>query len=151
MSPLARETLPPGAVLVFAALADRSGADALAFYLFLAGIAVGAACGLAALGRVAGLDEERTARRRDRLHLACAATIVGVFFLCAAASSPVVEELGAAAPGLAGAAVVLGLLAIAAQAVVALTGEGEDNVRVDGGLLALDADAAEGAHLRSVR
>ena len=138
-------------MLVLSALAERSGAGTLAFYLFLAGIAVSVACGLFALERVAGLAEGRTATRRDRLHLVCAAILVGVFFLCAAATSPVVAELGGAVPGLAGAAVVLGLLALAAQAVAGLAGEGDDDVRVDRRLLALDAEAAERAHLRSVR
>lgn len=151
VSPLARETLPPGAVLVVAALAERSGAGALAFYLFLAGIAVSVACGLFALERVAGLAEARTAPRRDRLQVVCAAILVGVFFVCAAATSPVVAELRGAVPGLAGAAVVLGLLALATQAVAGLAGERHDDVRLDRRLLALDADAAERSHLRSVR
>jgi hypothetical protein len=150
--PLARETVPPGAALLVAALAARLGADGLLFYVFLAGMAVGVACGLSALGRAVDAAQARGgAPGFQRLGVACSGIVVVAFFLGAAASSPVVTELGATAPGLAGATVVAGLAAVAAQVVAGLAGERDDDVRIEGGLLALDADAAQRPHLGSVR
>ena len=105
MPPLVRETLPAGAVLLLAALAERSGAGAAAFYLLLAGIPVSAAAALAALGRPAATRAAAPiAPGRSSARL-----LVTLFTLGAAASSPVLGEVRDAAPGLASAAIVLGL------------------------------------------
>ena len=138
-------------MLVLAALAERAGAHGIAFYLFVLGIAVSAAGGLSALDRLTSATDERAPTGLDRFRLICAAAVVGSFFVGAAATSPVVVDLRAAAPGLPGAAIVLGLLVVAAQGLAGLAGEREDEVRVDRGLLSLDADAAQRPHLGSVR
>jgi len=147
MPPLVRETLPAGAVLLLAALADRGGADSAAFYLFLLGIPLSAIAGLAALDRL--VDGGAPA---DRVRAPLGALLVTLFAVGAAATSPVLGEVRDAAPGLAGTAVVLGLLVVGALAATELLpGEAQDDVRLDRGLLALDADPAERASLGAVR
>jgi len=147
MPPLVRETLPAGAVLLLAALAERSGAGTAAFYLLLAGIPVSAAAALAALDRLVAAGAPA-----DRARALLGALLVTLFTLGAAASSPVLGEVRDAAPGLAGAAIVVGLVVVGALAATELLpGEAVDDVGLDRSLLALDLDLAEGAGLGPVR
>jgi hypothetical protein len=156
VAPLARGTLtvsaaPAASLLLLVALANRMGAGGLVFYLFLIGIAVVAAGGLAALARLVDVAEESVPTRLDRIRVGLAAALVPVFLLGATARSPILTEVGDAAPGLAGAAVVLGLLLVAAQLATGVIGKSQQHVRLDRGLLPLDADPAQGPRLDSVR
>ncbi len=107
----------PAPVLLGAAWAHEAGAARAAFYLFLLGIPVSAAAGLVALDRLVSAPGRQTPRCRVEAMLA--GSLVAVFVLGAAARSPFALELEA--PGLAGAAVALGLCVLTVQVFAALT------------------------------
>jgi hypothetical protein len=136
VAPHARATLsasavPAGLVLLVIALAASAGAGGALFYLFLLGLVVSAAGSLSAFGVLVDCAEGCVPSRLDRARALLGAVVVLAFFLGAAARSPVVAELAAGAPGLAGFAVVVGLLAVGGQLVAALPAvrEREDDVR----------------------
>ena len=110
--------LPAGLVLLAIALAERWHAETAVFYLFLAGIPVSAAGGLAAFGRLVDGVNGGLAPGLARVEGALAAALVATFVVGAAARSPVALELGG--PGLAPAALVLGFVVLALQALAAL-------------------------------
>jgi hypothetical protein len=115
--PLTLTGVPAGLVLGAIALAERAGAETAVFYLFLVGIAVSAAGGLAAFGRLVDVANGGGTPPLARVQAGLAAALVAVFLVGAVARSPVVLELGA--PGLAPAAVVLGFCVLALQALAA--------------------------------
>ena len=108
-------------VLVAVAVADRLGLETAVFYLFLAGIPVSGACALSALGAVVDSDLRGRPGAAERLQAGLAALLVAIFVVGAASRSPLALELEA--PGLARAALVVGFLLLAAQAVTALVPE----------------------------
>ena len=110
--------LPVGLVLLAIVLAERWHAETAVFYLFLVGIPVSAAGGLAAFGRLVDGVNGGLAPTLARLQGVLAAALVGSFVLGAAARSPVTLELGG--PALAPAALVLGFALVALQALAAL-------------------------------
>jgi hypothetical protein len=116
--PLTLSAVPAGLVLAAVALAERAGAETAVFYLFLLGIAVSAAGGLAAFGRLVDVANGGGTPVLGRFQAGLAAALVAVFLVGAVARSPVVLELGA--PGLAPAAVALGFLVLGLQALAAL-------------------------------
>jgi hypothetical protein len=96
----------PAALLLLAALlAERAGAHGLTFYLLVAGIPVAVVGGLAALDRVVDPDEVA-----PRLEAALSAVLLFLFVIGAAARSP--GTLEDAAPGLASAAALVGLVVV---------------------------------------
>jgi hypothetical protein len=109
---------PAGLVLLLAALADGLGASTLVFYLFLIGIVVSAAGGLAAFARIVDEANGSAPPPLGRLQGYLSAVLVALFVVGAAARSPVSLELGA--PGLTRAALVLGLLVLSLQTLTAL-------------------------------
>ena len=123
--PAALSVLPAGLVLVATALAERAGAETAVFYLFLLGVAVTAASGLAAFGRVIDAANGGGTPVLGRLQGALAALLVAVCVVGAVGRSPIAQALGA--PGLAPSAlglgfVVLVLLAFASLAPVKRSG-----------------------------
>jgi len=112
-----RTVVPSGAILLLAALAERAGADSATFYLFLAGIVVSAAGVLAAIGRsvdaAAGGDPVPLGRFQAWL----SGLLAVVFFVGAAARSPLLLDVGG--PGLVPAAVLLGLCLLGLLALAA--------------------------------
>jgi hypothetical protein len=123
MAPVSRGTLrlvvaPAGLLLLLAALADGLGASTVVFYLFLVGIVVSAAGGLAAFARIVDEANGEGPPPLARLQGYLSAALVGLFVIGAAARSPVSLELGA--PGLTRAALVLAFLVLSLQALTAL-------------------------------
>ena len=119
----ARDTLtltvvPAGLVVLAIALAERWNAEGAVFYLFLAGIPVSAAGGLAAFGRLVDAVNDGLPPTGIRIQGALSGTLVALFVLGAAGRSPVSLELGA--PGLGHAALALAAAVVALQAVAAL-------------------------------
>jgi hypothetical protein len=110
--------VPAGLVLLLAALADALGASTAVFYLFLLGIVVSSAGGLAAFARIVDEANGSGPPPLARLQGYLSATLVGLFVVGAAARSPVSLELGA--PGLTKAALVLALVVLSVQALAAL-------------------------------
>jgi hypothetical protein len=108
--------IPAALLLGAAAWADARGSGAAAFYLLLLGIPITAASGLAFLARL--IDAANGARETtlDRLQALLAGILVAVFVAGAAVRSPLAVE----APGLAGAALLLGFCVLAAQALATL-------------------------------
>jgi hypothetical protein len=104
----------PAGLLVAVALADRAGAEAVAFYCCLAGLVVCAAGGLAALGRLV----DGAAPPLGTLRAVLAAALAVVFFAGAAARSP--GALAGAVSGLADLVLVAGLVLCGLLALVAL-------------------------------
>lgn len=115
---LTLQLVPAAFVLVVAAATDSLGLEAVVVYLFLLGIPVSGASALAAYGRLVDALEEERATAGPRLEAALAALLVAIFVAGAAARSPAWLEVEA--PGLARAALVAGLVLVAAQAVAAL-------------------------------
>jgi hypothetical protein len=115
--PLTLTALPAGLVLGALVLAERAGAETAVFYLFLVGIAVSAAGGLAAFGRLVDAANGGGTPPLARFQAGLAAALVAVFLVGAVSRSPVVLELGM--PGLAPAAVVLGFCVLGLQALAA--------------------------------
>jgi len=123
MPSVARGTLrlvvaPAGLLLFLAAWADAVGAATVVFYLFLLGIVVSAAGGLAAFALVVDEANGSEPPPLARLQGYLSAALVGLFVVGAAARSPVSLELGA--PGLTRAALVLALFVLSLQALAAL-------------------------------
>jgi hypothetical protein len=112
-----RTVLPSAAILVLAALAERLGADSATFYLFLAGIPVSAVGVLAAIARSVDASADGEPAPFVRLQAWLAGLLAVVFFVGAAARSPLLLELGG--PGLVPAAVTLGLCVLGLLALVA--------------------------------
>jgi hypothetical protein len=112
-----RTVLPSAAILVLAALAERVGADSATFYLFLAGIPVSAVGVLAAIARSVDASADGEPAPFVRLQAWLAGLLAVVFFVGAAARSPLLLELGG--PGLVPAAVTLGLCVLGLLALVA--------------------------------
>ena len=106
----------PGVFLLAAAVAHEAGASTAVFYLFVLGIPVSAAAGLVAFDRLLAAEGRQTAL--GRLEAFLAGTLVAVFVLGAAARSPFALELDM--PGLAGAALALGVCVLVLQALAAL-------------------------------
>ena len=122
MAPGARDTfrrtvLPAAVILLLAALAERVGADSATFYLFLAGIPVSAAGGLVAIARSVDASLGGDPVPFGRLQAWLSGLLAVVFFVGAAARSPVLLEHGG--PGLVPAAVTLGLCLLALLALAA--------------------------------
>ena len=109
---------PAGLVLLLAALADALGAPTAVFYLFLLGLVVSSAGGLAAFARIVDEANGSGPPPLARLQGYLSATLVGLFVIGAAARSPVSLERGA--PGLTRAALVLALVVLSVQALAAL-------------------------------
>jgi hypothetical protein len=96
----------PAALLLLAALlAERAGAHGLTFYLLVAGIPVAVVGGLAALDRVVDPDDVA-----PRLEAWLSGFLLFLFVIGAAARSP--GTLEDAAPGLASAAALVGLVVV---------------------------------------
>jgi predicted MFS family arabinose efflux permease len=157
VAPHARATLsasavPAGLVLLVIALAASAGAGGALFYLFLLGLVISAAGSLSAFGVLVDCAEGCVPSRLDHARALLGAVVVLAFFLGAAARSPVVAELAAGVPGLAGLAVVLGLLAVCGQLVAALPAvrQREDDVRAGRRLAAPHVDEPERPPLRPV-
>jgi hypothetical protein len=112
-----RTVLPSAAILVLAALAERLGADSATFYLFLAGIPVSAVGVLAAIARSVDASADGEPAPFVRLQAWLAGLLAVVFFVGAAARSPLLLELGG--PGLVPAAVTLGVCVLGLLALVA--------------------------------
>ncbi len=102
---LSRTVAPAALLLLAALLAERAGAHGLTFYLLVAGIPVAVVGGLAALDRVVDPDEVA-----PRLEAALSAVLLFLFVIGAAARSP--GTLEDAAPGLASAAALVGLVVV---------------------------------------
>jgi hypothetical protein len=102
---LSRTVAPAALLLLAALLAERAGAHGLTFYVLLAGIPVSVIGGLAALDRVVDPDDVA-----PRLEAALSAFLVFLFVIGAAARSP--GTLEDAAPGLASAAALVGLVVV---------------------------------------
>jgi hypothetical protein len=113
--------VPAGLVLLLAAAADGAGAQTAVFYLFLLGIVVSVAGGLASFARIVDEANGSGPPPLGRLQGYLSATLVGLFVIGAAARSPVSLELGA--PGLTRAALVLAALVLSLQALTALVPE----------------------------
>jgi hypothetical protein len=109
---LTRIVVPAAIVLAAAIAADRTGADALAFYLCLAGLLVSGAGGFAALGRIV---DGATPAALGRIQAALAAVLAAVFFIAAVGRSP-----GGVVPGLAGIGLAAGIVVCCVLGVVAL-------------------------------
>jgi len=103
---LSRTVAPAALLLLAALLAERAGAHGLTFYLLVAGIPVTVVGGLSALDRVVDPDEVA-----PRLEAALSAVLLFLFVIGAAARSP--GTLEDAAPGLASAAALVGLVVVA--------------------------------------
>ena len=103
--------LPAAAILVLAALAERIGADSLTFYLFLAGIPISAAGLLSAIARSVDASAGGAPVALGRFQAWLSGLLALVFFVGAAARSPMLLEHGG--PGLVPAAVTLGLCLLA--------------------------------------
>jgi hypothetical protein len=115
---LTLQLVPAALVLVVVAAADRLGLATAVFYLFLVGIPISGASALAAYGRLVDAVDAGRPTAGPRLQAALAALLVAMFVVGAGSRSPTWLELEA--PGLARAALVLGFLLLAAQAVAAL-------------------------------
>ena len=115
---LTLQLVPAAFVLVVVAAADRLGLATAVFYLFLLGIPVSGACALGAYGRLVDAVDAGRVAGALRLQAVLAAVLVGIFVVGAASRSPTWLELEA--PGLARAALVVGFLVLAGQAVAAL-------------------------------
>ena len=116
--PATLSVLPAGIVLLAAALAERAGAESAVFYLFLVGIAVSGAAGLAAFGRLVDAANGSGTPALGRFQAGLAAFLVALLVAGAASRSPV--GLEADAPGLAPVAIVAGFVVLALQGLVAL-------------------------------
>jgi hypothetical protein len=112
-----RTVVPAGAILVLAALAERVGADSATFYLFLAGLVVSAAGVLAAIARSVDASSGGDPVPLGRLQAWLSGLLAVVFFVGAAARSPLLLSVGG--PGLVPAAVTLGLCLLCLLALVA--------------------------------
>jgi hypothetical protein len=110
---LSRTVAPAAFLLLAALLAERAGAHGLTFYLLVAGIPVAAVGGLSALDRI--IDPDDVA---PRFEAALSALLVFLFVIGAAARSP--GTLEDAAPGLAPAAALLGLIVVCGLGIAAL-------------------------------
>jgi len=102
---LSRTVAPAAFLLLAALLAERAGAHGLTFYLLVAGIPVAAVGGLSALDRVVDPDD-----MAPRLEAWLSGFLLFLFVIGAAARSP--GTLEDAAPGLASAAAVVGLVVV---------------------------------------
>jgi hypothetical protein len=110
---LSRTVAPAALLLLAALLAERAGAHGLTFYLLLTGIPVAVIGGLSALDRIVDPDDVA-----PRFEAALSAVLVFLFVIGAAARSP--GTLEDAAPGLASAAALVGLVIVGVLCVATL-------------------------------
>ena len=106
------------ALLVATALSDRLGLVSASFYLLVAGVPLCAAAGLASLGRVVDAVEAGGEDVAGRLHVLVTGLLVGTIVIGAAARAPAVPD--GRVPAAASAALVLGFVLLAVQALAVL-------------------------------
>ena len=143
--------VPSGLVLGVLALADQAGAGAALFYLFLVGIVVTVAAGLAGFGRLVDAAAGGSVPVLGRVQAVLSAALVALLVAGAASRSP--AALALEAPGLASVAIVAGLVVLVVQLFASLVavGERDEDEGLHRRLLSLDPDAAEGLDVGSVR
>ncbi len=143
---------PAGLVLLAASAAERLDARSATFYLCLLGIPVASAGALLFCGRLVDAASAGASVPLAQAQALVGTMLVVLFVAAAAARSPLWLEREA--PGLAPAAIGLGLVLVGVQALLALVAfvaEPAQDVRLDRRLLALDADSAERLDARAVR
>ncbi len=143
--------VPSGLVLAALALADRRGGGGALFYLFLVGIVVTAAAGLAGFGRLVDAADGGSLPLLGRLQAGLSALLV--VLLVAGAASRSAAALAFETPGLASVAITAGFVVLGVQAFASLVavGECDEDERLHRRLLSLDPDAAERLDVSSVR